>query len=186
MRYLTLNIEKKTVTIGGVPKQVINGTFKDISGNEVEASIWKVNKDGDFPNFDTLAAGQEFEGNAWTSPAGKTSIYPPKPQGGGKSSPTGGVKAGIAQAMEKKETSIGKSMDRKEESIKESSTARDATLLLTTFFDDLSNVPEVQRLQAIELKWSEIRKMLWKRFEYKETSKGYNGEEPIDVSNSPF
>ncbi len=95
MLYKAKTIERKKLPSGA---ELINGVFVDVEGKETEATIWKTDsKGGVFPNFDTLAIGQEFEGNPWTNPtSGKTSIYPPKE----KTAKGGG--ANMAKMMDKK------------------------------------------------------------------------------------
>ena len=93
-----------------------------------------------------------------------------KPQGFG-----GGFGAG---AMKAKTESITKAMDRKEDSIMISSTARDATLILSTFFKET---------QDYQTKWLQIRAWLVTQWE-NTTAKGINSSgTPVPFDDfSPF
>ena len=63
-------------------------------------------------------------------------------------------RAGIAQAQEVKAQNIEKSQDRKASDVRVSATARDATIILSTFYKDLQE-------DEIKDKWNYWRKWLW-------------------------
>lgn len=93
---------------------------------------------------------------------------------------------GVNKAMETKKENIKEAQEYRTENVRISATARDATIILTTLFDDIANLPEIERDGAWEAKWKEIRKKLWKMWDYRETSEGYNGEPPINLEDIPF
>lgn len=130
MRYKVLKCTDKTLEQYGALKDIV---VKDVEGNEITGTIWKKQKDGtDYPNFDTIIEGAEFEANAWTNPtSGKVSFFAPKLNSGANRGQSGARTAQITKAMEKKEQSIEKFQDNKEFSIKTSSTMRDAVLIVT-------------------------------------------------------
>ncbi len=132
-------LEKKTATINGSPKQLLEGTFVGEDGVKYEkATIWREDKEGGvFPNFDDLKPGHSIQGNPWKHPTkGSITIYPEKPT---NNASNGNFKAtgGINKAMEKKAENIEHAQDRKEESISKASCQRDAVLLTTTFYKDM-------------------------------------------------
>lgn len=84
------------------------------------------------------------------------------------------AKPNMAAVMQKKEESITKSQDRKEDGIKISSTARDATLIVTTFFkadiEAIVDATESSKFSEIMKKWRMARSMLLENWEPKETT----------------
>lgn len=135
MKYTVDFLENKKVLVGGVEKEVKEGTFTDESGNTIKATIWRFDKDKvEFPNYAQIAPGSTLDANPWSKEGStKITLYAPK------IASTGGFKGGagmsalktaqIEKTMEKKEQSISKFQDNKEWSIKVSSTMRDAVLL---------------------------------------------------------
>lgn len=101
--------------------------YKDVSINK------KSKKGEEFPNFENLQAGQDVEGELWTSSAGKHYLFPPKVV---KTASGAYKQKMIEDTMIKKEASIAKFQATKEESIRLMSAERDAILLVTTFYKD--------------------------------------------------
>ena len=152
MRYTLSNVQRKQIaSLGG--KWVIDCDAVNVDGTEsINGSIWRDQKDGStFPNFDYLKDGSEIEANAWTSPTGKTSFFPPKPKGEIRRSP-----AAITKAMQDKKESIKEFQGNKEESIKISATMRDAVLL--TVAEKGDGVMGAADMAEAILRW---RKWLW-------------------------
>ena len=149
MRYTAIKVQKKSEDWKIADVQGIDGVV--LSG----ASINRTNKKGEvFPNFDAIVEGYAFEANPWTNDAGKHYLFPPKaPTGGGRK----GLDMGAAVAM--KQQGIEKSQDRKDESIKTSSTARDATLILTALGIDKLEDSEWQP------RWLDIRNWLVENYD---------------------
>lgn len=87
-----------------------------------EVHLNRKSKSGEeFPNFDTLAAGQDIEGEPWKNSAGKSYLFPPKKD---KPRPQGNRTAGMEKMMDKKAIQIGAAQDNKERGIMTSSTMR--------------------------------------------------------------
>lgn len=63
----------------------------------------------------------------------------------------------IVKAMDRKEKFIGDSQARREDSIKQAGAARDATLIVTTFYPEFATYPNKEAL--IKSKWEE-----WKEY----------------------
>jgi len=137
-------IERKTTSTG---KEKLDASIITETGEKIDkVTLWS-----DFPGFATLTPGAVVEGTL--SPAkdpryGPT-LYPPKSNLGPKPASLGGIKA----AQDRKEQSIGRAQDRKEDSIILSGTARDATLIVTTFYQNLSE-------EEIAEKWKKWRTWL--------------------------
>lgn len=73
------------------------------------------------------------------------------------------VTESVAHAQDRKKLDIGESQERKEYGVKISSTARDATLLLTSFFtSDFDDSPTKEL--DMRKKWTELRKWLWDNY----------------------
>lgn len=125
MRYTINWAEKKTVTVAGAPKQILECSLIREDGSQFDATIWRDGKDGSvFPNFDTLAPGHALEANEWVNPKNqKISMFPPKSQ----NTPRGG--ANMTRVMEKKNENIKESQDRKEVAIKLASSMSHAVAL---------------------------------------------------------
>ena len=113
-------------------KTVFNATLKDEQGLQHEkVSIWS-----DFPGFADIRPGSEVEGEIVKNAKGYASLYPPRPK---MEAPKFVQREqAMNEAMAKKETSISKFQANKEESIRLSSSARDATLIVTTFYPELA------------------------------------------------
>src|SRR3990167_9429810 len=129
-------------------KTVFNATFKDEQGLQHEkVSIWS-----DFPGFADIRPGTEVEGEIVKGKTGYLSLYPPR-----KLEPPKFVQRERAmnEAMAKKETSISKFQANKEESIRLSSSARDATLIVTTFYPELAT--NESKEEIIKRVWNEWR-----------------------------
>ncbi len=87
-----------------------------------EVHINRKDKNGlEFPNFDTLQAGQDIEGQPWTNTSGKTYLFPPK-QPNEKLTFKGA--SNIAKNMERKEQGIANAQDHKDKAVMMSSTIR--------------------------------------------------------------
>jgi hypothetical protein len=74
-------LQNKKVTVGGVEKEIKEVSYTDESGNTVNATIWRFDKDNvEFPNWESIAPGSTIEANAWKNPEkGTITLYPPKP-----------------------------------------------------------------------------------------------------------
>lgn len=131
MKYSIQWCEKKSINVGGVQKQLLEGTFKGVDGIEIQATIWRDSKDGSvFPNFDTIMNGSEIEANPWTNPkTGKIALYPIKEAVKGSFAPRAGNSVAIGKAMDKKIEAIGDFQDSKNISIKLSQAMRDGVQL---------------------------------------------------------
>lgn len=132
-------VELKKVTVGGVEKEIYEGTFTNNLGSDIQATIWKFDKENiEFPGWSEIRPGGEVTGNPWTKPGTtKVTIYPPsenKPRGGAPSAYKGKQ---IEEAQVRKNEMIGKTMDRKEESIALAGAQRDAVLIVTTMINTL-------------------------------------------------
>lgn len=150
---------------------VINTEVMGENGEVVEASIWRDQKDGSiFPNFENLKGGDVVEGNLWTSPAGKASLYPPKASSGSSPRSTNFP----AKMMEKKAEQIEHSQDRKEQAIMVASSFSSATQILVALIekDDSYKVPDLWKE-----KWIEIRHWLIKNWNNTEKKMVANGVE---------
>lgn len=94
-----------------------------------------------WPDWKNIKAGQKIEGNLWTSPKGKTYLFPSQEDenaggvvvrttNGQNYSPRGSQKAaGAMQYQKAVSQSVEVAQDNKNESVKTSATFRDATLL---------------------------------------------------------
>lgn len=107
-----------------------------------EVSINRKSKKGElFPNFDTLASGQEVEGQLWQSTAGKWYLFPPQPEttSGGASRSSGGAfnAKQIEEHTIRKEGFIKETIENKERAIQMAGAERDAVLLVTTFYSPI-------------------------------------------------
>ena len=129
----------------------------------------------DFKQFDAIVAGaslsnvflKEGEYNGNKNYTLKDDIFGNKPEGIRKYG-----KPNMEAVMQKKDESISKSQDRKEDGIKISSTARDATLIITTFFKaeiDALNAPESSKFNEIMKKWRMARTLLLDNWEPKQS-----------------
>lgn len=137
---------------------MLKATLIDETGEEHSGvAMWS-----DFPNFANLKAGDMIVGDLKVTQNGQytnKSISYPKP------TKTNGYKP-IEKAMERKENGIKQSQEAKAENIKVSSTARDATLIVTTFYQGYKLTDE-----QIKDKWLKWRKWLW--FAFDEEPKNY-------------
>lgn len=70
----------------------------------------------------------------------------------------------LGQAMERKEQSISRFQDTKELSIQVMSSGRDSTLIITTFYKDLSD-------EEIKEKWLMWRAWFFSKYDVNETTK---------------
>jgi len=77
--------------------------------------------------------------------------------------------------MEVKAQNIAKAQENKELSIQISSTARDATLIVTTFYKDLTD-------EEIKVKWLEWREWLSNNFDPREDRKLNSNGDPVPFS----
>lgn len=106
-------------------------THQNVSINKMDKNSGAVA----FPTFDAFAPGGTVEGNIWTSQAGKSYLFAPKPSTAAPSAsgrPSGGA---MTKVMEKKQENISENMDRKEMGIKVSGAMRDATLITTALLE---------------------------------------------------
>lgn len=143
MLYKITQIQKTTTRTG---KELAKVSAVDVSGNSLEATIWKLDKEGQvFPNFDSLTANAQIEANQWQNPKdGTFTLYPTKNTANRSFTPNRG---GIAQAQQRKETSITISQERKEEGIMISSTIRMAVdITVAEGFENLSEQATKERI----------------------------------------
>lgn len=157
-KYKTNWMEKKNNDwiLASILPQKEDGTWdKEITN----VSINRTAKNGQvFPNFDTIAAGVEIEGEFWQSQAGKNYLFAPKPK---LEAPNFIKQAGnsafkakqIEEAQNRTTQNVAKAQDNKDWSIKTSSTMRDAVLL---------SIAEGKPNQENILRW---REWLWNNFE---------------------
>lgn len=122
--------ERKQTKTG---KAVLDSSLKDETGAIYEkVSIWS-----DFPNFATLMPGHKVVGKIVTNDKGYKTLYPPssaaKPQGGASRPKSGAVEAATLTGK-----SVEKAQDRNEGSYMTAGTARDATMIVTHFYNDLT------------------------------------------------
>jgi hypothetical protein len=145
----------KSIELG----QTKTGVAQKVTTFENGDKVW-VNAQFDAPIYEAVIDGADFElykeGNF-------NKIKYDKPA----QAPRQGNPA-IAKAMERKETSIANFQDSKEEGIKISSTARDATLLVTTFYPELAMLGDEEKFKAIFHKWSELRNELLAKWDVRE------------------
>lgn len=153
MKYTLSGVKRKSIaSLGG--KNVIDCTATAETGEVVEGSIWELQKDGSkFPGFDALKDGSVIEAKAWTSSNGKTSFFPPKPEGAPapKRSP-----AAITKAMETKAQNIASAQDNKERAVRTASTMSGAVQIVCAFYKD-DKLTETG-IQSVLTTW---RKRLW-------------------------
>lgn len=125
MKYKIDWSERKTVSGG---KNMIKATLVDVAGEKHEdVAIWE-----GFPDYENLMTGHEVEGDIVIKQNGQytnRTLYTPKQA-------TGGGARGVKAAQDRKENIIKNTMDRKENGIEISATARDATLIVTTFYQN--------------------------------------------------
>lgn len=164
MKYKTNWCEKKNNDwiLASILPQKEDGTWdKEIT----DVSINRTAKNGQvFPNFDTIAAGVEIEGEFWQSQAGKSYLFAPKPKLEApafiKQASNSAFKAQqIEKTMARKEESIGKFQDTKEWSIKVASTMGKAVDLAIA---EKTPSMDGQDLAEAILKW---RKYLWNNWD---------------------
>lgn len=107
MKYTVEFLENKKVMVGGVEKEIKEGSFTDESGNKINATIWRFDKDTvEFPNYAQIAPGSTLDANPWSKPGSdKITLYAPK------ISATGGNRGAGMSAM--KTAQIEKAMDKK-------------------------------------------------------------------------
>lgn len=144
MLYTAQKIERGTWP-DGAPR--IKATVKDVTGAvKTNVTISKIQKDGtEFPNFDNLAEGMQFEANEWPNAKGYITLFPPK----AVTAPKGG---GVAKNMERKEEGIKKSQERKEEGIMLSSSIRMATDVVVAMIFKMED-PTPANIQKEIMKW---------------------------------
>ena len=160
MNKYTINwIEQSTTSTGKVRA---TATLQDEQGVVTEGvTIW-----GDYPNFATLMVGNTTLGDIQIKQNGKytnktlypartnTLATPPK-----KSAPSA-----IQGAIKAKQEGIEKSQTRKEEGIKLAGAARDATLIVTTFYPELTDMSVESREETIRTKVAYWRKYFTDNF----------------------
>jgi len=134
--------ENATAKTGKVYKKVV---LKDEKGETHNVNLFN-----DYPDFANLKPGVSIDGEIemngryknLKSNAIKERKY---------------TKPDFTKAMERKEESIKGFQDNKENSIKMAGSARDATLIVTTFYPELAN--ESNKEEKIRAKWLE-----WKEY----------------------
>ena len=152
MKYTIDWLENKISKNG---KQYIKATIKDETGKTDEVSIWP-----DFSYFADLKPGSTVEGVITIKGQYKNLTS------GSHSVNPNYKSTQVEQAMQRKEASIDRFQTSKEENIKLSSSARDATLIVTTFYPELSKMEDVDLKDvAIKNKWQEWRKYFMGGFE---------------------
>lgn len=119
-------------------------------------SVWS-----DFPNFENLAPGMQVDGELvkkgeYTNLVVAKTSYSPNYTPRANSGPT----RAFAAAQEVKGKQIERSQEHKDNSIKVSSTMRDAVLLVTTFYRDVTMSDK-----EIEEKVKVWRSKLWEMWE---------------------
>ena len=136
-----------------------NGNPMKITTFENDKKVF-VNSKWDAPIYEAVIDGADFE---LYEADGFNKIKYDKPA----QAPRQGNPA-IAKAMERKETSIANFQGSKEEGIKISSTARDATLLVTTFYPELAMLGDEEKFKAIFHQWSVLRNELLEKWDAKQ------------------
>lgn len=113
-------------------------TITHPDGAKIDVSINKVSKKGEhFPNFDTLKADDEVEGELWQSEKGTWYLFPPKPVSNKPAFVGGGMKM-----MEQKARNIEQAQERKAESISYFNSVNSAIALVSKF--DIDNMSEAE------------------------------------------
>jgi hypothetical protein len=169
-------------TIGKVED---TGKFKKINVKDEAGVITeRVSAWPDYSQYEKIATGAVVEGVLFVN--GKYTNLKD-----GNLGPRPASFGGGAKNMEVKAQNISKAMDRKESGIEISATARDATLVLTTFYKDLTD-------EQIKSKWLYWRRWFLNNFNNTTTSDMSRGqdlvppfnrteeEEGIDLSQIPF
>lgn len=90
------------------------------------------------------------------------SVASPKSAPRGSFGPNKATPAAIAQAMDRKDATIGEAQDKKADGIQLAGTARDATLIVTTFYPEYTNgsIEQEAREALIKEKWHQWRDYL--------------------------
>lgn len=156
-------LNKKTVNVKGIPKEILDTSLTDEAGVPTDnVVIWP-----DFPGFSTLAPGSTVEGSISTTVNGKFtnhSLYPKRDS----SSTTGriGASGGMKAAQERKAEMISEAQSNKERGIKLAATMRDATLLTIEWIKSCNADPVSAGLtdEDIKKKWLEWRRWLDNNF----------------------
>lgn len=73
-------LQNKKILVAGVEKEIKEVSYIDESGNSVNATIWRFDKDNvEFPNWSQIAPGSTIEANPWNKPGSdKITLYAPK------------------------------------------------------------------------------------------------------------
>ncbi len=154
-----LNVEMKTTSTGK--------PYKSAKIDEQVLGKDRFNIFGFHTRYEDVVAGRAFEATDFEKDGEYIKLRDPD---AGIKKPMGGPRRGgadplaIARAQEHKADLIRGAQDSKAESIKISSTARDATLILTSRFN--GNLPE----EEWRAKWVEYRKWLWDNWEHEANS----------------
>jgi len=163
MIYTIEELEFQT-TKSGIKKATVDLAYSDKDGNaftEKAITVWS-----DFPSFSNLKIGDGVEGDVVVKQNGQytnRTLYAPRPVS--VKTASGGTKQGFgggSAMMEKKAQGIAKSQERKEIGIELSSTARDATLIVTTFYPELTQAQ--YKDEDIKKEWLKWRKWLRDNF----------------------
>lgn len=134
-------------------KNYITADITEENGTKHKVSIWE-----DFPYFKDIRPGVEVEGNILTKGQYKNLVS------GSRSLNPNYKAAQIEGVMKRKEDSISQFQDKKNESIMLSSSARDATLIVTTFYPEFAKESIEVKETQIKKKWDEWRKYFMQGF----------------------
>jgi hypothetical protein len=163
MNYKIISLEKKETSTG---KPMLKASIVDETGEKHEGvAIWS-----DFPNFANLKVGEMVVGDLQVKQNGQytnKSLSYPKP------TKTQGFTRNIEKNIEKKQEGIRESQEHRDNSVRTSATARDATLIVTTFYGGHKLTDE-----QIKDKWLKWRRWLW--FAFEEEIKNYPPFESIE------
>ena len=149
MKYKIQALEQKTTKTG---KPYFASTLEAEDGTAVKVSLWS-----NFPGFESYAIGTVLDGSI--AQDGKYHNFTPSELGEAQIRTTGGYRrpnAGIQVAMERKNESIKEFQGAKERSIKIASAMRDATLVITSLYDDFFKEIKEKRdeeIKAEHKKW---------------------------------
>lgn len=123
-------------------KSYKKATLVDERGASLDASVWP-----DFSKYDEVTPGNAVDGVIRTKGTYKNLVDELAPPKFVKSTR-------MEQAMEKKVASIENAQSRKENAIQLAGASRDATLIVTTMYPELSNLDDKEEvIKELWLKW---------------------------------